>query len=265
MKVTTERIDQELDKAGKIGEINPDVIQLLKVPNKIVQVKIPVRMDDGRLEVFRGFRVQYNNWAGPYKGGIRYFPSVDLEEVKALSFWMTIKCAVVDIPLGGGKGGITVDPKNLSERELEELTRAFTRAIADDIGPHIDVPAPDMYTNGQIMSYIADEYAKVKGKEELAVVTGKPLNKGGSAGRDKSTAMGGFFLLEELIKESGKEPGELTVAVQGFGNAGATFTRLSQAIGLKIVAVSDSQGEFIKKTGLGASRRSRNTNRRPTV
>jgi glutamate dehydrogenase/leucine dehydrogenase len=196
--------------------------------------------------------VQYNNARGPYKGGIRYFPSVDLNEVKALAFWMTIKCAVVDIPMGGGKGGITLDPKKLSKGELERLTRRFTRSLAPFIGSHVDVPAPDVYTTPEIMTWIADEYAKAVGHEDLAVVTGKPMNKGGSAGRDRATAMGGFFVLREFLakKFSGKPLTEISVAIQGFGNAGGVMADLCSAAGMKIVALSDSQGGIYQAEGL---------------
>ena len=192
---------QQLEKAAKVVDLNNDVFERLKKPDKIIQMKVPVEMDNGESKVFEGYRVQYNNWAGPYKGGLRFYPSVDLDEVKALSFWMTIKCAVAGIPMGGGKGGITVNPKELSESELEKLTRSFTRELADDIGQKIDVPAPDVYTTSQIMDWIVDEYAKVKGEKDLAVVTGKSLDNGGSKGRDRATAMGGFFILEEIRKQ----------------------------------------------------------------
>ena len=162
----------------------PQILSLLSVPQRIIDVNVPVRMDDGSTKIFHGYRVQYNNWRGPYKGGIRFHPNVDLDEVKALAFWMTIKCAVVDIPFGGGKGGVVVDPKKLSEGELERLSRGYVRAIADRIGPEIDVPAPDVNTNSKIMGWMLDEYMKGKHDEKLrATFTGKAIADGGSEGR----------------------------------------------------------------------------------
>ncbi|MBT4722745.1 Glu/Leu/Phe/Val dehydrogenase [Candidatus Falkowbacteria bacterium] len=247
---------QQLEKAAKVVDLNNDVFERLKKPDKIIQMKVPVEMDNGESKVFEGYRVQYNNWAGPYKGGLRFYPSVDLDEVKALSFWMTIKCAVAGIPMGGGKGGITVNPKELSESELEKLTRSFTRELADDIGQKIDVPAPDVYTTSQIMDWIVDEYAKVKGEKDLAVVTGKSLDNGGSKGRDRATAMGGFFILEEIRKqESEKANKQLeTVAIQGFGNAGNVMASLCYEKGYKVVAVSDSKGGIYNSEGLAINK-----------
>jgi glutamate dehydrogenase len=244
---------KQLEKAAKVVDLNNDVFELLKRPDKTIQVKVPVKMDDGKLKIFEGYRVQYNNWAGPYKGGLRYFPSVDLDEVKALSFWMTIKCSVVGIPMGGGKGGVTVNPKELSETELELLTKQFARALANDLGPQIDVPAPDVYTTSQIMGWIVDAYAEVKGKKELAVVTGKSLDNCGSKGRDRATAMGGFFILENSV-ESGKikveSRTETSIAIQGFGNAGSVMAALCHEKGYRVVAVSDSRGGVYNVEGL---------------
>ncbi|MBU2025781.1 MAG: Glu/Leu/Phe/Val dehydrogenase [Patescibacteria group bacterium] len=246
---------KQLKRAAGIMKLEPDVSRLLEVPDKIIQVKVPVQMDDGSLKIFQGYRVEHNNWAGPYKGGLRYFPAVDLREVKALAFWMTIKCSVVGIPMGGGKGGITVDPKKLSKKELERLTRSFTRALGNNIGAYTDVPAPDVYTDARVMSWIVDEYSKIKGarvgkNEKLAVVTGKPLNKGGSQGRDRATAMGGFFVLEKVLKRLKKNPKQTTVAIQGFGNAGAVMADLCFKNGLKVKAVSDSRGGIFSGDGL---------------
>jgi glutamate dehydrogenase/leucine dehydrogenase len=243
---------QQLERAAQLIKLDKNVLALLKSPDRTIQVKVPVRMDNGDVKVFDGYRVQYNNARGPYKGGLRYFPSVDLDEVKALAFWMTIKCAVVNIPMGGGKGGVTFNPKELSAGELERLTRTFARALAPFIGPNMDVPAPDVYTNSQIMEWIVDEYAKVTGTEQLGVVTGKPLTKGGSKGRDRATAMGGFYILQELVKEkfADKQPNEVRVAIQGYGNAGAVMADLITAEGWKLVAVSDSQGGVYSADGL---------------
>lgn len=243
----------QLEKSSELFNIDQDVLKLLKTPDKIIQVKVPVKMDSGELKIFNGYRVQHNNWAGPYKGGIRYLPSVDLDEVKALALWMTIKCAVVDIPFGGGKGGIAVNPKELSKNELERLTRSFTKLIAKDIGPQIDVPAPDVYTNSEIMSWILDQYSKEIGHEELAVVTGKPLDKGGSKGRDRATAMGGFFILKNILDKLNKKPNEIIIAIQGFGNAGSVMAELCQAEGYKIVATADSSGAVYFEQGINIS------------
>jgi glutamate dehydrogenase/leucine dehydrogenase len=239
----------QLDKAAEIAKIDKNKLELLKKPDRVVQVKVPVEMDSGEIKIFDGYRVQYNNVLGPYKGGLRFAPAVDLDEVKALSFWMAIKTAVLDLPLGGGKGGVTVNPKELSEKELENLTRSFTRGIAPVIGSRIDVPAPDVYTNAQVMEWIVDEYGKVNGKEDLGVVTGKPLSKGGSKGRDRATAMGGFYLLQEIVEDKYKDK-EIKVAIQGFGNAGSIMADLCQAEGYKVVAVSDSKGGIYNAEGL---------------
>ncbi|MBI5076769.1 Glu/Leu/Phe/Val dehydrogenase [Candidatus Falkowbacteria bacterium] len=260
---------RQLEKAAKVMNLNKDILELLKTPDRILQVKVPLKMDDGSQKIFNGYRVQYNNWAGPYKGGLRYFPTVDLDEVKALAFWMVIKCAVAGIPMGGGKGGISVDSKAMSNTELERLTRAFCRALAPNIGPEVDVPAPDMYTNGQTMAWFADEYAKIvvaPSKNSLAVVTGKPIGKGGSAGREPATAKGGFFVMEELlIKEkilkqcfeslsmtygAQDDRQNVKIAVQGFGNVGGIMAELCWRAGYKVVAVSDSHGGVFSEQGL---------------
>ncbi|OGF33332.1 hypothetical protein A2533_01150 [Candidatus Falkowbacteria bacterium RIFOXYD2_FULL_35_9] len=242
---------QQLENAAKILNLDANKFEIIKKPDRVIQVKVPVKMDDGSFKVFDGYRVQFNNLRGPYKGGLRFYPSVDLDEVKALAFWMAIKCAVVNIPMGGGKGGITIDPKLLSKAELEKLTRSFTRAIAPVIGSQVDVPAPDIYTTPEIMSWIVDEYTRVTGKEDLAVVTGKPLDKGGSKGRDRATAMGGFYVLEQVIQKTlNKSKSEIKIAIQGFGNAGSVMADLLVAGGYKVVAVSDSQGGILNMDGL---------------
>ncbi|KKS51094.1 MAG: Glutamate dehydrogenase [Candidatus Gottesmanbacteria bacterium GW2011_GWA1_42_26] len=251
-------------------------LETLKNPNRILDVMLPVTMDDGSIRIFHGFRVQYNNNLGPYKGGIRYHQDVTLDEVKALAFWMTIKCAVAQIPYGGGKGGVIVDPKELSERELERLSRAYARAIADNIGAYKDVPAPDVNTNAAIMEWMTDELRimndelriKVKENELRATFTGKPLNKGGSEGREEATGKGGLFvLLAALVKlgSSGQGLGSsnknlnarrytlnapLTVAVQGFGNVGFNMAKFLHEQGFKVVAVSDSKGGIYVPEGL---------------
>lgn len=227
-------------------------IELLKSPNKIIEVSIPVKMDNGRLEIFHGYRVQHSNAKGPYKGGIRFHPQVDLNEVKALAFWMTIKCAVVDVPFGGGKGGITVNPKELSRAETEKLSRGYVRAIAIEIGPTKDIPAPDIYTNPQIMAWMMDEYSRLKGENTFGVVTGKPIELGGSPGRDTATAQGGFYSFETFHKQVADNPNvqNVTISVQGFGNAGYHFARIAAEAGCVVVAVSDSQGGIHDPSGL---------------
>lgn len=242
---------EQLNKTAKIMGINDPELEVLKSPQKITQVSIPVKMDNGDLKTFNGYRVQHNNARGPYKGGIRYAPGVDLNEVKALAFWMAIKCAVVDIPLGGGKGGIEVTPQDLSDAELERLTRGFARGIAPVIGPGKDIPAPDVYTNAQTMAWIMDEFSRIKGKNTPGVITGKPLEIGGSLGRDIATAQGGFYVFESLLKnktEIKKE--DVKIAIQGFGNAGMNFALIAKEEGYKIVAVSDSRGGIYSPDGL---------------
>ncbi|KKR04591.1 MAG: Glutamate dehydrogenase [Parcubacteria group bacterium GW2011_GWC2_39_14] len=241
---------QQLDKAAKVINLEEEVLTQLRTPDRILQIKVPVVMDDGSLKNFEGYRVQHNNWAGPYKGGLRYFPSVDLNEVKALALWMTIKCSVAGIPMGGGKGGITVDPKKLSPGELERMTKSFARALAPNIGAQVDVAAPDVYTNGQIMAWILDEYTKITGKEELALITGKPMERGGSAGRDRATAMGAFYVLKALLEKINLNVFETAIAIQGFGNAGGVMAELCFADGIKVVATSDSSGGIYNEAGL---------------
>jgi glutamate dehydrogenase/leucine dehydrogenase len=233
---------RQIEKAASIMGLDENVKRILSVPQREVEVTLPVKMDDGSLKIFKGFRVQHNNAAGPYKGGIRYHQQVDMGEVKALSAWMTIKCSVVGIPLGGGKGGIIVDPKQLSFGELERLTRAYVRAIEPVIGPETDVPAPDVNTNSQIMDWFADEYSKIRGKDLRGVVTGKSLEAGGSKGRNNATAQGGVYVLEEYAKTVSLNPKETKVIIQGFGNAGGVVAKLLSKAGYEIVGVSDSQG-----------------------
>lgn len=231
----------QLHSAAKIMGLPNWLVEVLSTPQRQIEVSLPVKMDNGQVQAFRGFRVQYNNWLGPFKGGLRYHPRVDINEVKALAFWMMIKNGVVNVPFGGGKGGIEVDPKKLSQSELERLTREFAKALSPNIGPIVDVPAPDVNTNAQIMEWLADEYGKVVGNFTPAVVTGKPVGKGGSEGREEATGLGGFYVLEETIKRLGlKKP--LTVAIQGFGNVGSHIAELLYQDGYKVVALSDSKG-----------------------
>ena len=240
---------KQLAKAVEVGQIDAAVFERLKKPDKILQISLLLKMNDGTKKVFDGYRVQYNNSRGPYKGGLRFHPQTDLAEVKALAFWMTIKCSVAGIPMGGSKGGITVDPKKLAENELEELTRSFTRKLADYIGPEIDVPAPDVNTNPKIMSWVMDEYSRLKGYNVPGVVTGKPLELGGSAGRTEATGQGGFYIMEELAKKLKINPEKTTVAIQGFGNVGFYLAEFLYHAGYKIVALSDSQGGILDKYG----------------
>lgn len=234
----------QIDRAGKLAELSDDFLTLLKSPMRIVEVNIPVKMDDGKQQIFQGYRVQHNNWRGPFKGGIRYHQNVEMNEVKALATWMSMKTAVAGIPMGGGKGGITVDPKELSEAELERLTRGWVRAMAGVIGPEIDVPAPDVNTSPREMAWIADEFGSP------AVVTGKPLEAGGSEGRGTATATGGYYVLDTLRERLFLEPEASTVAIQGFGNAGQIFAELCARHELKVVAVSDSRGGIYDPSGL---------------
>ncbi|MCL4360547.1 Glu/Leu/Phe/Val dehydrogenase [Patescibacteria group bacterium] len=234
------------------------IIDILRYPERAVTVHIPVRMDNGETRIFEGYRVQHNNVRGPYKGGTRYHPSVTLDEVKALAFWMVMKLAVVNVRFGGGKGGIIVDPRTLSEHELEALTRGYARAIAPVIGPTVDIPGPDVNTNETIMYWMADEYRKLKSQISMskkeretlpAVTTGKPLAHGGSEGRHTATAQGALYVFEKLTKKLGIKQGA-TVAIQGFGNAGYFMAKNLVSAGYRVVAVSDSRGAVYVHDGI---------------
>jgi len=239
----------QLDKVAKLRNFDSEFISRLRQPDRDIKISIPVKMDDGSLKIFEGYRVEYNNALGPYKGGIRYHPLTEISEVKALAFWMTLKCAVAGIPMGGGKGGITVDPKKLSAVELEKLSRGWVRGLSDVLGPHKDVPAPDVNTTPAIMAWMADEYAKITGDQSGAVITGKPLEKGGSEGRNTSTAQGAFYVFETIKKEINL-PEKCRVAIQGFGNVGSHAAEIFAAKGHVIVAVSDSKGGIYNSAGL---------------
>ncbi len=238
-----------LDRAFEHADIDEESLELLKHPRSIIEVSIPVRMDDGSLRVFKGYRVRHDDTRGPGKGGIRFHPDVDLGEVKALAFWMTCKCALVDLPFGGAKGGVVVNAKELSKLELERLSRGFIRHIADFIGPERDVPAPDMYTNAMIMGWMMDEYSKLHRQRTLGVITGKPIPLGGSLGRDEATGRGAYYCTKELARRRSWKPAEIRVAVQGFGNAGQHVARLLHEDGFRIVAVSDSKGGIYREQG----------------
>ncbi|MFC1615738.1 Glu/Leu/Phe/Val dehydrogenase [Patescibacteria group bacterium] len=241
---------KQIKEAAKIMGLNKETEKVLSEPQRIIKGSIPVRMDNDELKIFKGYRVQHNNYAGPYKGGIRYHQQVDLGEVKALSAWMTIKCSVVGLPLGGGKGGIEVNPKELSEGELERLTRKYTQLIEPVIGPKKDIPAPDVNTNPQIMAWIADEYSKIVDKDSPGVVTGKPLDKGGSKGRTNATAQGGYYVLNELAESQNLQPSNTNVVIQGFGNAGSIMAKILAASDYNVVGVSDSRGGLICNHGI---------------
>ena len=240
---------KRLDTASAYAQIDEEALEKLKHPKAILQVSIPLRMDDGSLRIFEGYRVRHDDTRGPTKGGIRYHPNVHLDEVKALAFWMTLKCAVVDIPYGGAKGGVTVNPKELSRLELERLSRGFIRQTADFIGPDTDIPAPDVYTNSMVMGWMMDEYSKIQRRHTPAVITGKPVELGGSLGRDDATGRGAFYCIKELEKRRGWKPADVRVAVQGFGNAGQSVARLLFDNGYRVVAVSDSQGGIFRPGG----------------
>src|SRR3990167_4070416 len=240
----------QLKKATQYTSLKPSILEFLKRPERQLQFSLPITMDDGAEKVFDGFRVQYTSARGPYKGGLRYHPQTNLDEVKALAFWMGIKCAVVNIPLGGGKGGITIDPKKLSQAELERLTRALARKLAPFIGPEQDILAPDVNTNPMMMAWIADEYSRVVGKKVPGVATGKPLEQGGSAGRTEATGQGGLYVLNELSRKLKLTPKKTTVAIQGFGNVGFYLAEFLYHAGYKIVALSDSQGGILDKHGI---------------
>ena len=227
-------------------------LDILHQPRRILTFSIPIRMDDGSVKIFSAYRVQYNDALGPTKGGIRFHHEVDLDEVKTLSFLMAVKCSLVGLPLGGAKGGIAVDPRELSMGELERLTRGFVEEAHNFIGPDIDIPAPDVNTNAQVMAWIVDEYSKIKGKFQPGVVTGKPIVLGGSLGRDAATSMGGAFVLRHFVEKKGMnaEGKGLTVAIQGFGNVGGHIARILTDWGYRVVVVSNSKGGAYNKDGL---------------
>jgi len=243
---------QETLKRVKVAfdmlNIEEDYFDILKEPKRTVTVAIPIRMDNGRINVFKGYRVQHSDMRGPSKGGIRFHHEVDMDEVKTLAFLMSWKCTVIDIPYGGAKGGVIVNPKELSKNELEQLSRGYIRKMAPVLGPERDIPAPDVYTTPQIMAWMMDEFSKLKGHNVFAMITGKPIELGGSEGRDKATAQGGIFALEEVMNLL--EMKKSTAAVQGFGNAGYTFAKFLYDDGFKVVAVSDSSGGIYNENGL---------------
>jgi glutamate dehydrogenase (NAD(P)+) len=244
---------KQLDQAAEIMGLDPATHELLRWPLRELHVTLPVRMDDGTTKIFHGFRVQYNDSRGPTKGGIRYHPSETIDTVRALAAWMTWKTAVVDIPLGGGKGGIICNPKEMSERELERLSRAYIRQVGRILGEEVDVPAPDVYTTPQIMAWMMDEYSFIRGYNVPGVITGKPIPLGGSQGRGDATARGGMYCIREAGNVLGIDLEGATAAIQGYGNAGQFGHLLGQELlGLKVVAVSDSRGGIYNPGGLDA-------------
>lgn len=244
------RAQEQISKFSKKANLKKELLLRLLEADRVIGVSVPVKRENGETEIIKGFKVQHNNIRGPYKGGIRYHQNVTLDEVKALALWMTIKNALIDVPFGGGKGGIIVNPKLLSETELERLTRGLAIKLFDVIGPLKDVPAPDVNTNPLIMSWLADEYGKLTGEETPAVVTGKPVDKGGSQGRVEATGLGGAYALTRILKKLKKNHREMTVAVQGFGNVGKFIAGFLQNEGFKIVALSDSKGAVYVPKGI---------------
>ncbi len=242
---------KQLDTCAEILKLDKGVHEVLRHPKREIHISIPVRMDDGTLKVFEGFRVQYNDAKGPTKGGIRFHPEETIDTVRALAAWMTWKCSLMDIPLGGGKGGVICNPKEMSPGELERLSRTYIDLIWRNIGPDTDVPAPDVYTTPQIMAWMMDEYSKISGKNQFGMITGKPLSLGGSAGRGDATARGAMYCIREAAKVCGIDLNKATVAVQGYGNAGYYIAQLlNNMLGCKVVAVSDSKGGACCEDGI---------------
>jgi len=239
-----------LEKAASLIKMDSEAAKLLAEPERTIEVSIPVIMDDGKFEVFRGYRSQHNTARGPAKGGIRFHQDVTMDEVKTLGFWMTIKCAVLNIPYGGGKGGVIVDPRRLSRRELESLSRGYIQKVAPMLGEYVDIPAPDVNTDARIMGWMMDEYSKTCGRLAPGVITGKPLSLGGSVGRSPATGRGVMFTVRELFKKLGIDAKDTTAAIQGYGNVGSFSAQLLHDIGVKIVAVSGSKGAIYNEAGL---------------
>ena len=241
---------QQFDTAAAKLNLDPGMREVLRSPRRALSLHLPIKMDNGSVKVFEGFRVQHNNSRGPCKGGIRYHPNVSFDEVQALASWMTWKCATVNIPFGGAKGGIICDPKNLSRNELERLTRRYAYEISDFIGPDRDIPAPDVYTDAQVMAWIMDTYSMTRGHSVPGVVTGKPTILGGSLGRHEATAQGCVYVIRYACEVLKINPKRATAAVQGFGNAGSIAAELLHELGLKVIAVSDSTGGILNARGL---------------
>ncbi|HUH99722.1 MAG TPA: Glu/Leu/Phe/Val dehydrogenase [Nitrososphaerales archaeon] len=244
---------EQLRIAAEYLNLDEGIHKWLSEPKKVIRVTFPVKMDNGKTRVFKGYRVQYNDARGPFKGGIRYHPQVSLNEVKALAAWMTWKCSIADIPFGGSKGGVVCDPKKMSLGELERLTRRYTSALGDAIGPDVDIPAPDVYTNAQTMAWILDTYSQMKGRMVPAVVTGKPVSVGGSLGREAATGRGAAICTREAAKAIKLGLKGATFAVQGYGNVGSNYAViLEEMAGAKMVAASDSKGGIYNRKGMDA-------------
>jgi len=242
---------KQVDRCAEILNLDPGVCSMIRVPMRELHLSLPVRMDDGSTRVFQAFRVQYNDARGPSKGGIRFHPDETIDTVRALAAWMTWKCALLDLPLGGAKGGVICNPKEMSEAELERLSRAYVQGVYAFIGPEKDIPAPDVYTNPQIMAWMMDEYSKMACKNQFGVITGKPPCIGGCLGRDDATARGGMYVIREAAKQCSLDLSSATVAIQGYGNAGSCAGALAQSLfGSKIVAVSDSKGAVFSSRGI---------------
>jgi len=240
----------QIKRAIDLLDYQGETAKALLEPKRSLEVTFPVRMDDGNIKLFKGYRVQHTDVVGPSKGGIRFHPKVELDEVKALATLMSVKCAVIGLPYGGGKGGVTCNPKELSEGELERLSRGYIRAIAQFISPEKDVPAPDVYTNPKIMGWMADEYSALKQCNDFAVITGKPLSIGGSAGRGSATARGGYFVIKALCEKMGISLKDAKVSIHGFGNAGSNAAKVLAAEGVKIVAICDSKTGICDPAGI---------------
>ena len=255
----------QFDIAAEYLKLDPGLRQILRTPKRILEVSVPTKMDNGQIKVFTGFRVQHNIARGPAEGGIRYHPAVTLDEVKALATWMTWKTATVNIPYGGGKGGVICDPKRMSKSELERMTRRFASEIFPIIGPDQDIPAPDVYTDSQTMAWIMDTYSMTKGRTSLGVVTGKPISIGGSEGRNEATARGCLVAVEEACKTKKMSLRGATVAIQGFGNAGSIAARLFADKKARVVAISDSRGGVFNSRGIDPLKAARYKERSGTV
>lgn len=235
---------------NKMGYSKEEYYELLKEPIRLLTVRIPVKMDNGSVKVFTGYRAQHNDAVGPTKGGIRFHPSVTVEEVKALSMWMSIKCGIADLPYGGGKGGIQCDPREMSFRELELLSRGYVRAISQIVGPTKDIPAPDVFTNSQIMAWMMDEYSRIREFDSSGFITGKPIVLGGSAGRESSTALGVIMLIREAAQVAGIQLEGAKIIIQGFGNAGSFLAKFLHDAGAIVVGISDAHGALYNSDGL---------------
>jgi len=245
---------KQLDNAAKLLRLDPGMHEFLRTPKRVLTVSLPVRMDNGRVRVFVGHRVQHNDARGPYKGGIRYHPAVTLDEVKALATWMTWKCAIANIPYGGGKGGIVCDPHKMSVGEIERLTRRYAYAISDIIGPYVDIPAPDVYTTPREMAWIMDTYSALKGQVTPGVITGKPIPIGGSEGRGEATGLGVAYCIREGGKRVGVKLKGADVVIQGFGNAGTFAAQFMKKMGANVIGVSDSKGGIYNSKGIDAEK-----------